>query len=771
MGEQARRLMTFLHKIRSLWNKFYSGQSTGSSTFTLSLVLVEKKQSLIRQIYIFVYASLIAILIFAILMNAELLPLSIFTLLTLIIFLFAGYKLSDSKLWLAGVIWSCGLELAILFTAGFSNTPQFLYLFLMVSFLTGITLGFSGALTSLLIGVSLVIFFSKMLFGGIIDDGHWFTLISIGSLYLSILGTNVYRTIMEQLGALSTLYLNANDRLEQSRNQQLELNQIREDLISANKELARLTERLRGLTQTAESALKAKEEFVANVSHELRTPLNMIIGFSETITRNPLLYGVRLPKKLVEDIQIIQRNSQHLSNLINDVLDLSQVEAGRMAISREWTNIDTIIREAAEQVLPLFNAKNLYLQSEIPAGELMAFCDETRIKEVVINLLSNAGRFTEKGGVIVGLQKDEKNYVISVADTGPGIPENMLDLIFEPFRQVDGSIRREHSGSGLGLTISKRFVEMHDGRMWVESQLGKGSTFSFSLPIEPMGIPSLLNYKRWVNPYDSFIPRTRANKAPAPVFIPRYIIYEQEEALGRTIKRYVDRSEFIHVNQLQQLADALKTPTTALILNTSELSEAEIKSIRPLVPLGTLIFTCFIPSYQDYARQIKVLDYLIKPLSREQVITAIEHYAPQANSILLVDDQPDMLRLLSRFIESSGKNYQLRFASNGREALNILQKSRPDIILLDLIMPEMNGFTLVEEIQENPAFQNIPVVIISSRDPNGSPIINDSLKITKVDGFTINDLVASIQMMCELLKLGAPPSELILSEGIPGSQA
>ena len=194
-------------------------------------------------------------------------------------------------------------------------------------------------------------------------------------------------------------YRQANAKAEEAMAHRAELEQIREDLVHANRELARMSDRMRALNQVAEEARRIKEEFVANVTHELRTPLNMIIGFCEVITQSPRVYGRPLPPKLLADITAIQRNSQHLVGLVNDVLDLSQIEAGRMALSKRWTALQEIVEAAMAAVQPLYESKRLYLRVEMPQTPIGIFCDDLRIRQVVLNLLSNAGRFTAAGGV------------------------------------------------------------------------------------------------------------------------------------------------------------------------------------------------------------------------------------------------------------------------------------------------------------------------------------------------------------------------------------
>ena len=223
-------------------------------------------------------------------------------------------------------------------------------------------------------------------------------IILLGGLIGVIAGWAISRSLLVASSWAVDGYLRAQIEMDEARKNRMELKQIQDDLLHANNELARLTERLKVLHQVAEEARQVKEQFVANVSHELRTPLNMIISFSEMIMQSPRTYGVELPSELMADISAIQRNSRHLSKLVNDVLSLSQIEAGRMALTREWASLAEIVEEAVIAVGALYTSKQIYLETELPADLPPVFCDSTRIRQVVLNLLSNAGRFTEQGG-------------------------------------------------------------------------------------------------------------------------------------------------------------------------------------------------------------------------------------------------------------------------------------------------------------------------------------------------------------------------------------
>ena len=227
---------------------------------------------------------------------------------------------------------------------------------------------------------------------------------------------------------------------------------------------------------------------------------------------------------------------------MDDVLDLSQVEAGRMALSKEWTRLPEIVRAAAIAVRAALPGQGPLPRADCDRDLPLVLCDGTRIRQVLLNLLSNAGRFTEQGGVHVRAWSAGTEVIVSVRDTGPGISAQDIGKLFEPFQQLDGSTRRRHGGSGLGLSISRQFVEMHRGRMWVESQPGQGTTFFFSLPLE-MSIPAASSdgALRWFHPDHEVQARTRRSKAPVAAPVPRFVLLEHGQTLGRLFGRQMDR--------------------------------------------------------------------------------------------------------------------------------------------------------------------------------------------------------------------------------------
>jgi signal transduction histidine kinase len=241
-----------------------------------------------------------------------------------------------------------------------------------------------------------------------------------------------------------------------------------------------MSDELGRLYQQIEAVSQHKSQFLANMSHELRTPLNAIIGFSELILDN--VYG-ETPDKMRAAMIRVQHNGKHLLGLINDILDLSKIEAGQLVLSLSDYSVEDLVQTVFNVVEPLANEKKLAVKFEAPSAPLCARGDERRLAQVMLNLVGNAIKFTEAGEVTVKLFANAETYTVSVCDTGPGIVEADQKMIFEEFQQVDNTITKTKGGTGLGLAIAKRIVEMHGGRIWIQSAPGRGSTFSFTVPL------------------------------------------------------------------------------------------------------------------------------------------------------------------------------------------------------------------------------------------------------------------------------------------------
>ena len=672
-----------------------------------------------------------------------------------LVFVLANFLLRKHAL-VGMLAWLGGLVFAILAAAWLAHSPALILLASVLPLIAAITVsGWAGLVTEGLV-LGLLWLVGNPFFGDPLPQGQVF-LIAGASAFSGLLGWAASRQLLDLAIWSLKSYESVRQNLDEVQDRQVELAQTQEDLNLANSELGRLSMRLKALERIAEDARQATTEFVANVSHELRTPLNMIIGYADLISRSPKVYGGRLPAALMTDIVAILRNAQHLATLVNDVLDLSQVEAGRMAISRSWVALQGTIREAMEVVQGLYDSKGLYLNADLGAELPPVFFDETRIRQVIINLLSNAVRFTERGGVTLACRLVGGEVVLSVSDTGLGIAEKDQQRVFEPFQQADASIRRRFGGSGLGLTISKQFVEMHGGKMWLESQPGQGTTFSFSLPVEiappPFALDASQRLLRSIIPDDQigYRLRTRRSQAPPTSTIERYVVVDSEQTLQRLLSRYLPQTQIEVLPDLPSAVEALRrSPAQALVLNAPRPEDLRPGALNHL-PFGTPAITCWLPGEHEAAQRLGVVEYLIKPLNYEKLRTVLNGLAGPVKTILIVDDEEDELHLFARHLEAEERGYQLLQVTNGARALNMLRSRKPDAMLLDLNMPVMDGFQVLEEKRRDPAIRDIPVIIISSRDPAGDPIISDTFSVTHSGGLSQRNLIACIQAVGDIL--------------------
>ena len=359
------------------------------------------------------------------------------------------------------------------------------------------------------------------------------------------------RTLLRSLRRMNEGFEYALEQSDRMRNQSAQLELALKSLGQTSFALARANEQLEIMVQFAEEARRSKQQFAANISHELRTPLNLIIGFSEVILYSPATYYAdQLPPKLLADIHTIYRNAQHLLRLVNDILDLSQMDVNYMTIAREPTQVADIIQSALNDFDELIRARGLTLSVEVEPDLPELHADRTRIRQVLLNLFNNALRFTDRGGITVrarpetttddGRQTTDhrpSSVVFSVSDTGSGIAEADLQRIFEPFTQADSSPSRRHGGSGLGLTISKRFVELHGGQMWVESQLGKGRHVLLHHPGRGIRAPG---ERRFLRPHAAPARSGRPGRGraqPARVAVVEALPVRHRRGAGRGLRR------------------------------------------------------------------------------------------------------------------------------------------------------------------------------------------------------------------------------------------
>ena len=463
---------------------------------------------------------------------------------------------------------------------------------------------------------------------------------------------------------------------------------------------------LRG-RQMAEEANQLKSRFLSIVGHELRTPLSLIIGLSEMVLRD----AQELSEAARHDLEQIHSSAQHLSRLVGDVLDLASSEAGQLRILREPLDLVEVLRVAARVGEQLARQKGIAWQDNLPQHSLWVLGDRTRLRQVTLNLISNAVKFTPQGKVLLELKVSGQQAVVSVSDTGIGISPAEQESIFDEFRRSERSIQSGYSGLGLGLTISRELVAQHGGSMGVRSpgDLGSGATFYFTLPI--------LTTSDW----QEADPFTAVQKNAVIVLV-------EETGRAQPLCDYLRQQGFdVQLWSIQNDSGWLSKISAlrpAAVVLDNDLAVRQGWTIFSLLKrqpatADVPVFAYALDLEGDRGELLE-LNYLNKPLSPEQLAAELRRYfgtAPQPGdgqrTVLLVDDDPAVLDLHRRLVEEAGCRTVM--ARNGKEALDMLKTVRPDLILLDLMMPELDGFAVLDELRSWEATRDIPVIILTAR--------------------------------------------------------
>ena len=565
----------------------------------------------------------------------------------------------------------------------------------------------------------------------------------------------ICRGVTQRAEWLSDYLQSSQHVVEDARRRQAELEQLREDWSNTTRQLALANERLTALRLIAEDARESQASFVAKVSHEFRTPLNIIIGMVNLMVESPELYEGEFPPRALAQLEIVYRNCEHLSSMIDDVLDLTQVEAGRMPLRREYVDLADIIDSAVGVVRPMIVEKGLDLRVAVPDDVPEIYCDRIRIRQVILNLLSNAARFTEEGRISVAATGQDQRVVVSVADTGPGIPAEDAERIFEPFRQAAAVPWRDRGGSGLGLSISKEFVQLHSGRMWLESEVGRGSTFFVELPHSRPSDHSA-RPERWIKGdwiWGERAFRTERSGLVDQPFKPRVVVCDQTGDLHSAFARHSDEVEFVDTEDLAQAAQELeRCPAQALMLNA-----ASPKGLLSLVEMARrevcdtpIIGGCCPPSVK-HALEAGALDYLTKPVTRADLKGAIEAVGRPVRRILILDDEADARELLAFYVRAYDDAIEVVETESSEQALRELHGPAPDLILLDLLLPGMDGWQFLALKNEDETLRDIPTVIISAQDARQGPLRSELVLATIGEGLSFSKLLDCSRELAALL--------------------
>jgi signal transduction histidine kinase/CheY-like chemotaxis protein len=477
---------------------------------------------------------------------------------------------------------------------------------------------------------------------------------------------------------------------------------------------ADLSQSQRDLALSRDEALaanRAKSVFLASMSHELRTPLNAVIGYAELLAEEAEDAG---HDNYLKDLGRILDSGQHLLRLINDVLDLSKIEAGKIELFAESINVAALVTQVADAVKPLISTNDNQLEILEMDETVIMYSDVTRIRQILFNLLSNAAKFTTRGSIQLGssCNRELGTVTFTVADNGIGMTDKQIEGIFDSFSQADASTTRDYGGTGLGLTITRRFCRMLGGEVSVTSAPGKGAEFCVVLPINlpdkalPQPTESAAS-KTSTEPVNNNVQR-RDGKALV-------LIVDDDPAACDLMSRYLVKEGFAVVTanrgeECLRLAEELRPDVITLDVQMPEMDGwtvlSRLKSSKELGAIPVVLVTILDESNLGYT--LGAADYINKPIDRGALAALLRQYVDTAtsNAVLILDDHDETRALLRRNVENAG--FRAVEATDGLEGLERLNEVEPAIILLDLMMPRMNGFEFLEALRGQARWRSIP---------------------------------------------------------------
>ncbi|MCH9651993.1 MAG: response regulator [Deltaproteobacteria bacterium] len=516
----------------------------------------------------------------------------------------------------------------------------------------------------------------------------------------------------------------AHDELERRVEERThELSERSEQLELEISERKKIQDDLRFAKEVAEEANRAKSQFLANMSHELRSPLNAVIGFSNVLLKN------KAENLRPEDLRFLDRiraNGEHLLILINEILDLSKVESGRVELAQMSIDPRILVHETLAQLKGQVAEGKVLLRARLPMRSAPLYTDPVKLKQVLINLVSNAVKFTQRGEISVALRVERGSYrplTLEVRDTGVGIAPDRLENIFEAFEQGDAGTARRFGGTGLGLSISRSLCDLMGYTLGVSSQEGEGSVFFVHLTADA-GLVEVESHQDQL--FDSAEIDTVVNPLPssrAGSLVGRKILVVDDGADSRillvNLVEETGAQALVAASGEEGLRMARRHQPDLITLDlrmphmTGWEVLANLKSEEKLASIPVVVVS--IEAAEGRGAIFGAVDVLHKPVASQELLAVVKRYCLEAKGeILVLDDEESQRKLVAAELEAQG--FQVTTASSGTEALELMRRRRPDLVLLDLLMPEMDGTAFLRQARRDPRFHGLPVVVVTARD-------------------------------------------------------
>ena len=455
---------------------------------------------------------------------------------------------------------------------------------------------------------------------------------------------------------------------------------------------------------------RLKSDFVSIVSHELRTPLTSIKGYLDLV-----LMGAAGPinKQQASFLEIAKANADRLNALVSDLLDISRIESGKAVLDLKVTSLSEIIHQVAQGLEHEFEARGLTLHVDVPPNLPEILADPVRVTQILNNLLSNAYKYTQKGGATIRARLTSSAIQVEIADTGIGISKEDREKVFGRFFRAEDSLVRQQPGTGLGLNITKSLVEMHGGRIWLESEPEKGTTFSFTLPL-PAGLVGAEVGRE-----------IRVSDSPA-AFLPSgpwILVVDDAPEVAQLFQRQLQKAGYrvtvvTQGSRAVEVARQLKPEliTLDLLMDVDGLTILQQLKADPVTAKIPVVIVSVVPKPEE-GLVLGAADYLVKPLEEEELIQCVRRILDQLNGgtrnrILVVDDEIDIAGWLKHSLSHYG--YEVEEAYDGIQALEAVEAHKPDLILLDLKMPRMDGRTTIRKLREKEETRHIPIIVLSA---------------------------------------------------------